>query len=114
MKAKIKKTGEIINIASYATVPLESCDSWGNCLNFSFDEVEILQEKTSDIDWEQRRYEIAKEAIGAIMSNDDFYGQVLYENAQLYGRRGIPSAVSNAAVVFADALIAELKKGGNE
>ena len=30
MKARIKKTGEIINIAEYAKVVLESCDSYGD------------------------------------------------------------------------------------
>ena len=29
MKARIKKTGEIINIADYAKVTLDKCDSWG-------------------------------------------------------------------------------------
>lgn len=66
----------------------------------------------TNIDWEQRRYEIAKEAISAIMSNEEFYNQVLYEGAQLNGSRIIPANISHAAVVFADALIAELKKGG--
>ena len=30
MKARIRKTGEIINIANYAKVMLDQCDSWGN------------------------------------------------------------------------------------
>lgn len=30
MKARIRKTGEIINIANYAKVTLDQCDSWGN------------------------------------------------------------------------------------
>lgn len=29
MKARIKKTGEIVNIADYATITLDSHDSWG-------------------------------------------------------------------------------------
>lgn len=70
----------------------------------------INMKANKPIDWEQRRYEIAKEAICAIMSNEEFYAQVLYEGAELNGRRGIPCNVSHAAVVFADALIAELKK----
>lgn len=35
-----------------------------------------------NIDWEQRRYEIAKEAMTAIMCNSNFYKQVLYDNAK--------------------------------
>lgn len=65
----------------------------------------------SNIDWEQRRYEIAKEAITAIMSNADFYGQVLDQSAER-GQRQIQNSISEAAVIFADALIAELKKKG--
>ena len=44
MKARVKATGEIFEIASYATIPMECCDSFGNPLSFSFDEVEILSE----------------------------------------------------------------------
>ncbi len=50
MKARIKKTGEIINIAEYARVVLDVCDSYGNPLELWFDEVEILQDKSDDID----------------------------------------------------------------
>lgn len=71
MKARIKKTGEIINIASYVKVTLDLCDSYGNPMELGFDEVEILQEPTSDIDWEERRYEIAKSMIAAFLSNSN-------------------------------------------
>ena len=45
MKARVKATGEVFEIASYATIPMECCDSFGNSLSFSFDEVEILSEE---------------------------------------------------------------------
>lgn len=61
MKARIKETGEIINIAEYARVALDKCDSYCTPIEMSFEDVEILQDKSDDIDWEQRRYEIAKE-----------------------------------------------------
>lgn len=61
------------------------------------------------IDWEQRRYEIAKETVTAIMSNEDFYHQVLCEGAE-HGQRQIQTNIARAAVIFADALIKELKK----
>lgn len=129
MKAKLKKTGEIINIADYAKVTLKKCDSYGTPIRVGFDEVEnflddnglplgfekqmntprpIMLEPTPTVDWEQRRYEIAKEAMTAIMSNSDFYEQVLYENAEK-GQRQIQKSISSAAVIFADALIQELK-----
>ncbi len=103
MKARIKKTGEIINIASYAKVTLDLCDSYGNPMELGFDEVEILQEPTSDIDWEQRRYEIAKDMMAAFLSN---YSDNIHS--------GNPDEQAKWAVVFADALIAELKKGGQQ
>ena len=96
MKDKIKKTGEIINIASYAKVMLDQCDSWGNPIEVGFDEVEILKEPTSNIDWEQRRYEIAKDVFAAIYD--------IFQNEHL----------EKVAVRAADALIAELKKGGDQ
>ena len=96
MKARIKKTGEIINIANYAKVTLDQCDSWGNPIELGFDEVEILQEPTSDIDWEQRRYEIAKEVFASTYD--------IFQNKNL----------EKMAVHAADALIDELKKGDNQ
>lgn len=101
MKARIKKTGEIINIANYAKITLDQCDSWGNPIELEFDEVEILQEPTSDIDWEQRRYEIAKEMMKTVILTDG----------------GVNTGTENLAiwcVGCADALIAELKKGGEK
>lgn len=95
MKARIKTTGEIINIADYATVTLDMCDTFGNPIEKSFEEVEILQEKTSDdgIDWEQRRYEIARELMKA--------------NLDTYATR---EHLVKWCVESADALIVELKK----
>lgn len=49
------------------------------------------------IDWEQRRYEIAKDILPHILL--EYYGKGL--------ERGVKDAV-----MIADALIAELKKGG--
>ena len=69
MQAKIKATGEVFNIASYATVTLDNHDSFGNSLEKKFEEVEIIQEKSSDIDWEQRRYELAKAAMNGFVSS---------------------------------------------
>ena len=100
MKARIKKTGEIVNIADYATVTLDQCDSWGNPIELGFNDVEILQEPASGIDWEQRRYEIAKDMMAVFLSN---YSDNIHS--------GNPDEQAKYAVGFADALIAELKKG---
>lgn len=97
MKARIKKTGEIINIANYAKVTLDQCDSWGDPIELGFDEVEILQEPTSNIDWEQRRYEIVKEASIAMI------------RFQASDEERVKWAID-----LADTLIAELRKGGEK
>lgn len=76
MKAKLKKTGEIINIAEYDMVKLDKCDSYGNPIEIPYEDVEQFYddkgvplgmlivfpsviESNFSIDWEQRRYEIA-------------------------------------------------------
>ena len=100
MKVRVKETGEIINIADYARVTLDKCDSYGNPIELSFDDVEILQEMSDNIDWEQRRYELAKSAMQgyciALGVNDD---------NETYNDIAIGS------IRVADALIKELKKG---
>lgn len=126
MKAKLKKTGEIINIAEFDMVKLDKCDSYGCDIEVPYEDVEQFYddkgvplgmpivfpsviEADFDINWEQRRYEIAKESITAIMSNNEFLDLVL-EIESNKNNREITKAVSVAAVAFADSLIEELKK----
>lgn len=105
MKARIKTTGEIVEV--------EDLYDDGTALvkdrYFKVSELDFFEDFEA-IDWEQRRYEIAREAVTAIMSNEDFYHQVLYEGAE-HNQRQIQTSIASAAVVFADALIKELKKG---
>ena len=51
MQAKIKATGEVFNIASYATVTLDNHDSFGNSLEKKFEEVEewALEHQWNDV-----------------------------------------------------------------
>ncbi len=52
MKARIKKTGELVNIADYARIALDQCDSWGNPIELKPEDVELVQETSdSNIDW---------------------------------------------------------------
>ena len=55
-----------------------------------------------EIDWEQRRYEIAKSAVQGFCSNGNRAALKNIEEFPMYG------------IALADALIAELKKGGAE
>lgn len=102
MKARIKKTGEIINIANYAKVTLDQCDSWGDPIELEFEEVEILQEPTSDIDWEQRRYEISKSVLQGFCANSE----------PSIAQGTTFQQITGWSIEIADILIAELKKGG--
>lgn len=107
MKARIKKTGEVLNIASYATIHVDKCDDWGNPIEYPVSEVEIIPEieplvfngPAFEPNWEQRRYEIARSMMSAFMSNScsNVYGETIEKQAQ-------------DAVKYADALIEELKK----
>lgn len=76
MKARIKKTGEIINIASYATITLDMCDSWGNPIELKPEEIELIQDKTIDFDWQSFRAEAAKDILCALIhKTDNFIGK---------------------------------------
>ena len=111
MKKRIRKTGEIVDVISWNNLlgkersSLDSVsyiDSKGNeCvrvkgLNLAWDFEDVEEVLSTDIDWETRRYEIAKDILAATYD---------------YPMDGKPYA--KIAVGIADALIAELKKGGN-
>ena len=119
MKKRIRKTGEIVDVISYyncycserdTTDSVSYIDSKGvehrneRGLNlwWDFEDVEVL---STDIDWEQRRYEIAKTVIHGQLTGPIIDG--------VDPNPGI-SDCAKWAVSFADALIAELKKGGDK
>lgn len=101
MKARVKDTGEVVDVRP-CREPLN--------VRLAFYETEngrkfpmFSLEFEKNIDWEQRRYEIAKAAMQGQLSNQ--YGDVLVGERDFEG-------VAESSVEFADALIAELKKGG--
>ena len=64
------------------------------------------------IDWEQRRYELAKSAMNGILSDENEVGYACSDVK--YGeneKHTIPKAIAQYAVACADALIEELTKG---
>lgn len=110
MKAKVKATGEIIDVSQTESiitsrgVEKQYVDNKREWCTYEQSKLEFIKkEPQRDIDWEQRRYEIAKDMIAAFLSN---YSDNIHS--------GNPDEQAGYAVVFADALIAELKKGGNE
>ena len=97
MKARIKKTGEIVNLASYAKITLESCDSWGNPIEVKPEEVELIGDVTEDEHWQDVRERAAIAAMQGVM---DFFGSIDYNK----------ETIAKLAVEQADALMAELRK----
>lgn len=73
----------------------------------------ILDAYSEEI-WEQRRYEIAKDAMVGIIANshDDDYRAVERAYSQNYKFKLERAEIVHRAVLYADALIAELKKKG--
>ena len=96
MKARIKKTGEIVNLASYAVITLDEHDSWGNPIELKPEEVELIQEQTEDEHWQDVRERAAIAALSGLLSNSERYGS--------------PFEFAEGAVEYADALVEKLKK----
>ena len=106
MKAKIIETGEEITIIGiskeWGTVQYYGSDGIYRQRIFRDRELELLDTTESPIDWEQRRYEIAKEAMNSILTAPIIEGvnpNPCAEDVAMYSVR------------LADALIKELKGG---
>lgn len=104
MKAKIIETGEEINIIGiskeWGTVQYYGNDGIYRQRTFRDKEIEILETAKSTIDWEQRRYEIAKEAMNGLLSAPVVDG--VNPNPSF-------KDIATFSVRLADALIKELK-----
>lgn len=96
MKARIKKTGEIVCLADYATITLDAHDSWGNPIEVKPEEVELIQEPTEDEHWQDVRERAAIAALNGLLSNPSDDGS--FED------------FAKVAISCANALIEELKK----
>lgn len=128
MKKRIRKTGEIVDVISYNKYSNTSRNSdldWVSYidskgreyehekgLNIYWDFVDLEEFLSTDIDWEQRRYEIAKTMMHAIYLDDGNAERADKSNLGFEYKDFQGSA--KEAVRFADALIAELKKGGGK
>lgn len=111
MKVRIKVTGEVVEIVPkgqmhISTAAYETED--GRRLPSTALEFE------KEIDWEQRRYEIAKDLVAAMYIDD---GQAQRANEAAGGihfEYRVGKHMAKEAVQIADALIVELKKGGRQ
>lgn len=92
MKARVKLTGEIVNIK-------DLYDDGTALVNDKYLKISELDFFSETIDWEQRRYELAKDIIKAVIADD---------------RGGYSDAIAKYAVNCADTLIKRLKEVNNE
>lgn len=92
MKARVKLTGEIVNIEGLY-------DDGTALVNDEYFKISELDFFSGTIDWEQRRYELAKDIIKAVIADD---------------RGGNSDAIAKYAANCADALIKRLKEVNNE
>lgn len=96
MKAKIRKTGEIVNIAEYAKIALDQCDSFGNPIEVKPEDIELIEDITEeDEHWQNIR---ERAAIVAMQGVINFFASIDYKRD------------AKLAIEYADALIEELKK----
>ena len=99
MKVKIKSTGEIVDISpSGVTSVQRTCTKYAT--KDGRELLDLALEFLPNIDWEQRRYEIAREAMNGLLSAP-----------VVAGVNPNPSSkdIATFSVRLADALIKELK-----
>lgn len=96
MKARIKKTGEIVNLAEYATIALDAHDSWGSPIQAKPEEVELIQEPTDDEHWQDVRERAAIAAMHGLINT--------------FSLNTEEEQIAICAVKQADALIEQLKE----
>lgn len=101
MKARIKSTGEIVDISpSGVTSVQRACTKYAT--KDGRELLDLALEFLPNIDWEQRRYEIAKEAMNGLLAAPIVDG--VNPNPSL-------KDIATFSVRLADALIEELKGG---
>jgi len=91
MKARVKSTGQIVEIK-------DLYDDGTALVNDKYLKISELDFFSETIDWEQRRYELAKDIIKAVVADDC---------------GGNSDAIAKYAVNCADALIKRLKEVNN-
>ena len=108
MKARVKSTGVLLDVTPQLNINSQhSKDYLYVCGNMVFKECEL---DFSAIDWEQRRYELAKAAMQGILSDEE---EVRYACSEADYKKGevrtIPKSIAQFAIACADALINDLK-----
>jgi hypothetical protein len=106
MKAKIISTGEIINIADYARVTLDKCDDYGNPIEVPFEDIELIKDSSSNINWQQVRIQAAISAMQGILGDYEYVQEI---NCASPDAKSMRESMAKLSVLYADALVKELK-----
>lgn len=116
MKARVKATGEIIELDEINISVMDYArgiyKDKSNGTKYKCRELEFLQTKNEDtIDWNQVRIQAAIAAMQGILSDEEEVGyacsEATYKENEKYT---IPVAVARFAAACADALVEELKQ----
>ena len=114
MKAKIKETGEIVNLAFDAVITLDQCDSWGNPIEMKPEDVELIQEPTEDEHWQDVREHAAIAAmqgtITILSSSDEYSFRKIVVEGFSGNEKTYPNEIAEFAVACANSLVEQLKK----
>ena len=109
MKARVKATGDIVDIAEYSTIYAENFDT---C--FYPNELEILD--TSDDYWARLEHQYAGMAMQGMMNNSYLAGE--FRKDPNNGIEDMSKIITKAAAVYAHALVEKYKEkeanNGNE
>ena len=117
MKFRNRETGEIINVlrhnerGTFAECTNSKGEVYGlQCRNLFCEYERVIEDTT--INWEQRRYEIAKAMLPAIYMDDGNAARADHSPVNGFEYK-TPQGCAKEAVSLADALINELKKERN-
>lgn len=103
MKARVRATGVLIDVIPKVNINAQhSGDNLYVCDNMVFRECELDFLNVGDlvIDWEQRRYELAKAAMQGLLNATSI---------ERFTLRIKPSTIAEASLEYADSLIKKLK-----
>ncbi len=108
MKARIKETGALVDVIPKCNFnALHSADNLYVCDNLVYRgcELDFLNVENLAINWEQRRYELAKAAMQGLLNAT---------SVERFTLRIKPSTIAEASLEYADVLIGMLKGGQHE
>lgn len=114
MKVLIKSTGEVKKVAEYATVTLDSCDSYGNPEQVSFEDIELISEGpvkfvnlAEGVNWKQVRIDASIAALQGLCNS--CHDDIIREFSEREDKER-SNVIGYLAVRIADSLIRELNK----